>query len=184
MDYPAIIKTPMDLGTILKKVQKKKYSTLYQCGEDVRLVWTNCMLYNQDGSDFYKLAENLKRHFDQKYNKLLQDIGAAAAAQAKAKADSTAAAESAAASSKVSLQEKRNMAKQLYQITKEDLGKFLIEVEGKCPAAIKRNATEDELELNIDAISSAAMPALMEFLKTCVALFLVAVVLVLFCCCF
>jgi len=155
MDYPAIIKHPMDLGTILKKIHKKKYSTLYQCGEDVRLVWSNCMLYNADGSDFYKLAENLKRAFDTKYNKLLQDIGAAAAAAALT-----------ADSNKVSLQEKRNMAKQLYQITKEDLGKFLIEVEAKCPAAIKRNAAEDELELNIDAISSSAMPALMELLKT------------------
>ena len=60
------------------------------------------------------------------------------------------------------------MAKQLYQISKEDLGKFLIEVESKCPAAIKRNAAEDELELNIDAIPSTHMPGLMDLLKTCV----------------
>ena len=158
-DYPEIIKTPMDLGTIVKKIQKSKYQTLYQCGEDVRLVWSNCMLYNADGSDFYKLADRLQKQFDTNYNRLLQDIGAAAAA--KAKEDNAL-----ANSNKVSLQEKRNMAKQLYQISKEDLGKFLVEVEGKCPSAIKRNAAEDELELNIDAIAAAQMPALTEFLKT------------------
>ena len=151
----------MDLGTIVKKIQKGKYQTLYQCGEDVRLVWSNCMLYNADGSDFYKLADRLKKTFDTMYNRLLQDIGAAAAA--KAKEDSVI-----ANSNKVSLQEKRNMAKQLFQISKEDLGKFLVEVEGKCPAAIQRTASEDELEFNIDAIPAALMPPLMEFLKTCV----------------
>lgn len=153
MDYPNIIKSPMDLGTILKKIDKNKYQTLYQCGEDVRLVWSNCMLYNADGSDFYRLADSLKRAFETKYNKLLQDIGAATAAA------------SVSEPNKVSLQEKRNLAKHLYQISKEDLGRFLIEVEAKCPAAIIRNQAEDELELNIDAISSTAMPVLVDFLK-------------------
>jgi len=151
----------MDLGTVLKKIKNKQYSTLYQCGEDVRLVWNNCMTYNADGSDFYKLADKLQKAFETKYNKLLQDIGAAK----NAATTETSSAAAASSSNKVSLQEKRNMAKQMYQISKEDLGKFLIEVESKCPPAIKRNATEDELEFNIDAITATAMPQLMEFLK-------------------
>ena len=58
------------------------------------------------------------------------------------------------------------MAKMLYSISKEDLGKVLVDVENKCPAAIKRNASEDELELNIDAISAPCMQEIMTFLQT------------------
>lgn len=45
------------------------------------------------------------------------------------------------------------MAKLLYQITKEDLGKTLVEIERKCADAIQRNAREDQIELNIDCLS-------------------------------
>jgi Bromodomain len=42
VDYPSVIKVPMDLGTIKKKIKDKKYTNIYQCAEDVRLVWRNC----------------------------------------------------------------------------------------------------------------------------------------------
>ena len=35
--------------------------------DDIRLVWTNCMTYNQDGSDFFLLAKNLSKKFEEKY---------------------------------------------------------------------------------------------------------------------
>ena len=149
----------MDLGTVKKKIKNKEYATLYKCAEDVRLVWSNCMTYNADGSDFFKLAEGLKKKWETQYNKLLQDIGASAGV-AGAEKDVT----------KVSLQDKRNMAKMLYQITKEDLGRVLVSIESKCPAAIKRNSSEDELELNIDAITAPVMQELMTFLQTYVSI--------------
>ena len=55
----------MDLGTIKNKLKKHSYKTLYQVHEDIRLVWSNCMTYNADGSDFYKLAELLKKKWDE-----------------------------------------------------------------------------------------------------------------------
>lgn len=156
VDYPTVIKHPMDFGTIKKKLKKRQYNTLYAVNEDVRLIWSNCMTYNADGSDFYKLAEALKKKWETGYNKLLTDIGTAGSGS---KDGSTA---------KTSLQDKRNMAKMLYIISKEDLGKILVDVENKCPAAIKRNSTEDELELNVDAISAPCMQDIMTFLQTCV----------------
>lgn len=161
LDYPAVIKTPMDLGTIKKKIKNKEYPTLYKCSEDIRLVWSNCMTYNADGSDFFKLAEGLKKKWEIQFSKLLQDIGAGGAAGGSATAAGGGAEKDV---TKVSLQDKRNMAKMLYLITKEDLGKVLVDIEHRCPAAIKRNATEDEIELNIDAITAPAMQELMVFL--------------------
>jgi len=105
--------------------------------------------YNADGSDFFKLAESLQKRFDDKYSKLLNDIGATKTSE----------------TSKVSLQDKRNMAKLLYQISMEELGKILVEVEQKCPAAIKRNSSEDELELNVDALTGPVLKELTEQLQ-------------------
>lgn len=176
-DYPKVIKQPMDLGTIRDRLKKGQYKTLFQVGEDVRLVWTNCMTYNADGSDFYKLADMLHKKWDDKYTKLLQDCSAAAAVVASkvgsAGLDPAAAAAAATASSlsnmsssaKASLQQKREFAKSLFTIGKEDLGRVLVEVEAKCPAAIVRNASEDELELNVDKIPVGLLKELSEFVN-------------------
>jgi hypothetical protein len=144
----------MDLGTVKKKLSDKKYTTLYQVAEDVRLVWNNCMTYNADGSDFYKLAEQLQKKWDDKYTKLLQDCQLPANA---AGADGK---------KTVTGSDKRLFAKALYQISKEDLGKVLVEVETKCPAAIVRSSAEDELELNIDKIQSSLLQELTTFVNT------------------
>lgn len=183
-DYPAIIKVPMDLGTIKTKIKRRDYKTLYQVAEDVRLIWSNCMTYNADGSDFYKLAESLKKKWEEKYQKLLQDISSShtttmstAAGTKDSMTDAAAVASSASAlggsmhtaassNTKLSLNDKRNFAKLLYQITKEELGKVLVDVEQRHPAAIKRNATEDEVVLNIDEIPGPLLQELHAFVSS------------------
>jgi hypothetical protein len=152
MDYPEIIKEPMDLGTVKQKIKERKYSTLYQVAEDVRTIWTNCMTYNQEGSDFYKLAELLAKKWDEEYAHLLVDTQVPAAA--------------AGGTDKASLTDKRNFAKSLYMISKEDLGKLLVEVEGKCPAALTRNAAEDEVEFNVDQLPASLLRELTEFVQS------------------
>mmetsp|Transcript_41425 Transcript_41425/g.86947 ORF Transcript_41425/g.86947 Transcript_41425/m.86947 type:complete len:326 (+) Transcript_41425:179-1156(+) len=74
-DYPKIITKMMDLGTIKKKLEKKKYADASQCADDIRLVWKNCMTYNADGSDFYRLAESYSTRFEERYQKLVDEFG-------------------------------------------------------------------------------------------------------------
>ena len=45
-DYPKIIRNPMDLGTVRKKICENEYTSHTSCIEDVRLIWRNCMAYN------------------------------------------------------------------------------------------------------------------------------------------
>jgi hypothetical protein len=158
----------MDLGTIKDKLKKNQYSSLSQVGADVRLVWTNCMTYNQDGSDFYKLADSLHRKWDDKFSKLLQEVGGGGGGTPAggAAAASSGGAAAASAGDKVTLKEKRDFAKQLFALTKEDLGKVLVEVEARCPLAIVRNATEDEVELNVDHITAPVLQELSKFVET------------------
>lgn len=74
-DYPKLIKRPMDLGTIKKKLDKGKYGDASECADDIRLVWKNCMTYNADGSDFYLLAESFSMRFEERFQKILDEFG-------------------------------------------------------------------------------------------------------------
>jgi len=49
-DYPQRIKHPMDLSTVKKKLKSDKYPDIEAFAEDLRLIWSNCKSYNQDGS--------------------------------------------------------------------------------------------------------------------------------------
>jgi len=42
----AVIKRPMDLATLLKKVKQQAYRTKKAFAEDLDLIWSNCLLYN------------------------------------------------------------------------------------------------------------------------------------------
>lgn len=65
-DYFDVIKQPMDLGTIRKKIDTGMYGRPEQFESDVRLVFTNCYTYNPPESDVYKMAQQLEAIFDQK----------------------------------------------------------------------------------------------------------------------
>jgi len=69
--------------------------------------------------------------------------------------------------SKTSLEEKRSFARSLYKISKEDLGRVLVEVELKCPAALTKNSSEDEVEFNVDKLMPQVFQELVVFVKNC-----------------
>ena len=129
--------------------------------EDIRSVWTNCMTYNQDGSDFYLLAKNLSKKFEEKYNKLVSDL------KLDVRADSGGGAESSNNCGVVTIDEKRSFARSLYTLSKEDLGKLILEVDNKCPAALTKNMGEDEAELNVDKIPAALFQGMKTFVANC-----------------
>ena len=59
-DYPKIVKKPMDLGTVQKNLQNGKYKDVKKALDDIQLVWDNCKLYNQEGSEIYRAAQDLE----------------------------------------------------------------------------------------------------------------------------
>ena len=135
--------------------------------EDIRLVWSNCMTYNQDGSDFFLLAKNLSKKYEEKYTKLVNDLqldvrstdGEGGAGGGGSSAHNN--------SGVVTLDEKRSFAKSVYTLSKEDLGKLIVEVDHKCPSALTKNMGEDEAELNVDKIPSALFQELKTFVANC-----------------
>ena len=159
-DYPQIIKKQMDLGTIKSKLENGKYKDLEEAANDVRLVWKNCMTYNQEGSDFYILAENMNKKFEDKFSKIEKDLASSAAGSGGGGGK-----KKSAATNEPTLEEKRTFAKNLYKISKEDLGKVVVELDTKCPSALTKNAVEDEVEINVDLISPALFYEVADFVK-------------------
>ena len=119
------------------------------------------MTYNQDGSDFFLLAKNLSKKFEEKYTKLVSDL------QLDTLTDSGGGASSTNNSGVVTLDEKRSFARSLYSLSKDDLGKLIVEVDNKCPAALTKNMGEDEAELNVDKIPAALFQELKTFVANC-----------------
>ncbi|XP_068319951.1 transcription factor GTE12-like isoform X1 [Pyrus communis] len=69
-DYFRIISHPMDLGTVKSKLQKDLYFSAEEFAADVRLTFSNAMLYNPPGNPFHHLAENLNSFFEMRWGLL------------------------------------------------------------------------------------------------------------------
>lgn len=48
-DYFKIIKRPMDLGTVKKRLENNYYWSAKECMEDIDQMFQNCYLYNTEG---------------------------------------------------------------------------------------------------------------------------------------
>ncbi|XP_031253135.1 transcription factor GTE4 [Pistacia vera] len=66
-DYFAIIKHPMDLGTVKSRLNKNWYKSPKEFAEDVRLTFHNAMTYNPEGQDVHVMAEQLLKIFEDKW---------------------------------------------------------------------------------------------------------------------
>lgn len=57
--YFLIIKNPMDLSTIRKKISTKKYKVSEEMLKDIRLMANNCITYNGQEHPFSDIAQNI-----------------------------------------------------------------------------------------------------------------------------
>ncbi|KAL9644512.1 hypothetical protein ABK040_009376 [Willaertia magna] len=73
-DYFDIIKNPMDLGTVEKKLKNEAYSTIEHFLDDVRLIWSNCYTYNNIESDVAIMCMHVEKAFIEKFNKLSAEL--------------------------------------------------------------------------------------------------------------
>lgn len=62
-DYFDIIKSPMDFGTIERKLKADQYPNVAAFKSDVQLVFDNCYLYNNAGDPVTQDAKKLEEHY-------------------------------------------------------------------------------------------------------------------------
>jgi len=73
-DYFDIIKKPMDLGTIQKKLDGGSYHSFDDFRSDVRLTFENAMKYNEERTVVHEMAKELKKKFETDFKKLMKQL--------------------------------------------------------------------------------------------------------------
>lgn len=62
-DYHKIIKRPMDMGTIKKRLENNYYWKAQECMDDFSQMFENCYTYNKPGEDVVVMAQALDKIF-------------------------------------------------------------------------------------------------------------------------
>lgn len=68
--YPAIIKRPMDLSTMEKKLHNNRYSKVEQFVDDFNLIINNCITFNGPEHPIAGLARNIQTIFERQYKSM------------------------------------------------------------------------------------------------------------------
>ncbi|XP_058455008.1 homeotic protein female sterile-like isoform X2 [Malaya genurostris] len=72
-DYHKIIKQPMDLGTVKKRLENNYYWTSKECIQDFNIMFSNCYVYNKPGEDVVVMAQTLEKLFLTKVSLMPKD---------------------------------------------------------------------------------------------------------------
>jgi E1A/CREB-binding protein len=75
-DYFEVIKKPMDLGTVRKKLENGCYHSLEDFERHVHVTFDNAMAYNPEGSVVYNMAKEMKVKFTADYAVLIKQLNA------------------------------------------------------------------------------------------------------------
>nr|XP_055056627.1 bromodomain-containing protein 3b isoform X11 [Misgurnus anguillicaudatus] len=73
LDYHKVIKNPMDMGTIKKRLENNYYWTAGECMQDFNTMFTNCYIYNKPTDDIVLMAQALEKIFLQKVAQMPQE---------------------------------------------------------------------------------------------------------------
>lgn len=75
-DYFDVIKNPMDLGTVKKKISSSVYTSPLDFVADVRLAFTNAMTYNPPANDVHLMAATLSKFFEVRWKVIEKKLSA------------------------------------------------------------------------------------------------------------
>jgi len=73
-DYFNVIKTPMDIGTMLKKLKTFQYKSKKEFVDDLNLIWQNCLRYNTDKNHHLRKKALYMRKETERLVPLIPDI--------------------------------------------------------------------------------------------------------------
>lgn len=74
-DYFQIVKKPMDLSTIKRKLDTGQYADPWQYVDDVWLMFDNAWLYNKKSSRVYRYCTKLAEVFETEIDPVMQNLG-------------------------------------------------------------------------------------------------------------
>lgn len=119
-DYLEVVKTPMDLGTIKKRLEAHQYASFEGFKNDVTLVINNCKIYNPRNSDVHKMGIKLEREFEKQVSKAVKKSGGTGKINLKVP----------------SAEEKDKFCKTVYTLRAIELGKIIEMLDELCPSEL------------------------------------------------
>ncbi|CAG9323933.1 unnamed protein product [Blepharisma stoltei] len=156
-DYPLVIKHPMDLSTVKKKIKSEKYSSLQEIISDINLVWENCKTYNQMGSPIYEQAQSMEartkkycgKHglISEKPQKRAREEPPAIEQEIKIPIEN------------VSFEAKVELAEKVRKSTHDVLAEVVKIVESQCKTAIEE-LDSDRIQIKVDYLDKATFDKL------------------------
>ncbi|KAK8791691.1 hypothetical protein WA588_002001 [Blastocystis sp. NMH] len=146
-DYPRIIKQPMDLGTVNRKITTGEYKDIYEFAYDMRLIWRNCCTYNQEGAEIYTLGKKLSDQFESRFREVESLIPSD---KRHAEPD---------------VATKRSFVDNLFKLSGEDLAKVIEVLNDRCESCLDK--TNPELvDIIVDAIDNATFHYANSYVKS------------------
>jgi len=181
-DYPQIIKKPMDLGKVEKRLAAGHYSSMEDFASDVRLTFTNAKLYNVEFSDIHQMAKGVEAHFEDALASVWKgkkrsagDMKGSAKKLKKEDSDdelsdvSHELPEEPTEEEKarpVTLDEKRELNDKINLLKSDELGKMVDIIKDRCPKSIDQTK-DDEIEIDVDALEPGDLRYISKFVNMC-----------------
>lgn len=149
LDYPIIVKRPMDTSTIKKRLENNEYSKIEDVIYDFRLVWHNAMIYNVCGSQIYNTAKKNQDHFNEMLDGLVQQKKLSSDISGVKPPDPT---------------ELANFIRYLKLLTPKQFGSLLSVLEQSNPPCLMKHYEGKSLEINMDCVTTKVMQEVEAFL--------------------
>ncbi|CAG9316195.1 unnamed protein product [Blepharisma stoltei] len=139
-DYPHIIKQPMDLSTVKKKIKTAQYMNFDDMLCDLILIWDNCRTYNMIESPIVQQADAMERCMLRYCNQHGISLESAMHRPRIEEHPEV-----------VSFQAKTALAERFKTVPPDKLAEIVQIIERECPYAILK-ITDERSQLRIDAI--------------------------------
>jgi hypothetical protein len=167
-DYFNIIRKPMDLGTVSKKLDQHHlhYNTAQDFAEDVRLIWHNCKLYNGQNHGLSQIANELEQLFESKFQAVLDRYGkvGAAGSESYAKRYKPDTGPDRSLDRPMDYEEKQQLGQLIGQLDNAYSSQVFDLIQSSCPSAL--DDTSDEVELDIEKLDARTARKLEQFVKS------------------
>ena len=149
-DYPLIVKVPMDLSTVKKKVKAGKYVETREALADVQLIWENCRTYNMSESvrltqPISKQADIMEKHTKRLCQKLKLEYDIPKSRK-RTRDDSDL-----LRTGEIKFEEKVEFCEKVKQATFETLARLVKKVQELCPNAAE-TMDEDKVQIKVDML--------------------------------
>lgn len=147
LDYPMVVKRPMDLLTCRNRLASGKYQSFDQMNKDLFRIWENCRIYNQVGSEIVEQADIMEKH----HNAYLKENPLSLPIPQKRHRESSEAEE-------VPFELKVLLAEQIRKSPQETILKILNLIESTCKSAVKKLG--DHIRIKFDKVDKVTFDAI------------------------